>query len=111
MTDNDPDQARVLARFLDQLPLGVFVLDASGRPYYANAAAEKLLGQGVIASSTTGESGEGYKAYVAGTDTEYPVTRMPIVAALRGEVSSVEDVEIERPDARVPLKVWATPVF
>ena len=110
MTDNEADQARVLARFLDQLPLGVFVLDASGRPYYANAMAEKLLGQGVTSTSAD-QLGTTYQAYIAGTNTEYPVARMPVVAALRGEVSKVEDIEIERPDARVPLKVWATPVF
>src|SRR2546423_11957752 len=109
MTDNDADQARVLARFLDQLPLGVFVLDASGLQYYANAMAEKLLGQGVT-NASTGGLGEMYKAYVAGTEVEYPTARMPIVAALRGEVSKVEDIEVERLDARVPLKVWATPV-
>ncbi len=102
---------KLFARFLDNLPLGVFVVDHTGRPFYANAASEKLLGKGATSEVGPDELAEAYQAYVAGTEEEYPTSRMPLLRALDGETSSVDDMEIVRPDARVPIQVWGSPIY
>ncbi len=108
----EPEQAADLfARFLDHLPVGVFVVDHRGRPVYANAASEKLLARGATSEVGAGDLCGAYQAYVAGTDQEYPAGRMPLLRALEGDTSTVEDMEIARSDARVPIEVWAGPMY
>lgn len=157
------ESERRLAQFLEAVPVGVFVVDAKGSPYYANKMAQKILGKSVvtetrplsnkfslvhqlaqqilnndalskihivgnqsyyakhIAQQLFGENSESdidisklseiYHVYLAGTDQLYPVDRLPIVRALRGEQTTVDDVEIHQADTRIPLEVWATPIF
>ena len=101
----------LFVRFLDHLPFGVFVVDPTGRPFYANAASEKLLGRGATSEVLPGDLAEAYQAYVAGTNQAYPTSQMPLLRALEGETSTVDDMEISRPDARVPIEVWASPMY
>ncbi len=99
-----------LFRFLDAVPIGIYVLNQEGRPYYANKHATELLGQGVQPGVETADLSHSYSTYVAETDESYPVERMPIVRALRGETSTVRDVEVRRPDRSVLLAATATPI-
>lgn len=100
-----------LFQFLEAVPLGIFVLDKDGKPFYANQKARELLGRGVVQSTEVDRLGVVYQAYVAGTDTAYPPEQMPIGRALKGEKSSIEDMEIHQEDGRIiPLQIWGTPV-
>lgn len=99
-----------LLRFLDALPVGVFVVEPDGRPFYANRSATELLGKGIIPDATTDQLAEVYRAFVAGTDQLYPAERMPLVRALHGETSSVDDMEIERPDGRILIEIHGAPI-
>ena len=96
---------------VQNLPIAVFVADREGRPCYANPAAVELLGKGADPDAAPEDISERYRAYLAGTDHEYPAERMPIYRALRGEPSVVDDIEIRRPDGTVTLQVWGTPVY
>lgn len=100
-----------LAQFLDAVPVGVFVVDAGGKPYYANKMAQQILGQAVTRETNTAAFSEMYQTYVEGTDRLYPRDRMPIVQALNGESGTIDDVEIHQGDKVIPLEVWATPIF
>jgi PAS domain S-box-containing protein len=100
-----------LAQLIDSLPVGVFILDAAGQAVYANAAAEDLLGRSPAAGDAAENLNERYAAYVAGTREPYPNERMPIVRALAGERSVVDDMEVDRRGERVALEVTATPIF
>ncbi len=100
-----------LLRFLDALPVGVFVVEPDGRPFYANRSATELLGKGIVPDAATDQLAEVYRAFVAGTDQLYPVDRMPLVRALRGETSSIDDMEIERPDGRVLIEIHGAPIY
>lgn len=100
-----------LLRFLDALPVGVFVVEPDGRPFYANRSATELLGKGIVPDATTDRLAEVYRAFVAGTDQLYPIDRMPLVRALRGETSSIDDMEIERPDGRVLIEIHGAPIY
>ncbi|AFZ08893.1 adenylate/guanylate cyclase [Oscillatoria nigro-viridis PCC 7112] len=100
-----------LAQFLEAIPIGVLVLDSQGRPDYVNHAGQQLLGQGVLPLNALEDLSESYQIYIAGTETIYPFENLPIVRALRGENATAEDLEIHRPDKKIPLEIWGTPIF
>lgn len=100
-----------LAQFLEAIPIGVAVLDSQGRPYYINRAGQQLLGQGVLPLNSVEELSESYHIYIAGSDTLYPYENLPIVRAFRGENATADDMEIHRPDKKVPIEASGTPIF
>jgi PAS domain S-box-containing protein len=99
-----------LPAILDGLPVGIFVLAADGTPVYANPAAHALLGAGADPSIGVAQLASTYHARQAGTGQPYPAEQMPIVRALAGETTTVDDMEIERPDGTVPVEVWAAAI-
>ncbi|HEY9641406.1 MAG TPA: cache domain-containing protein, partial [Coleofasciculaceae cyanobacterium] len=57
-----------LKQFLEAVPVGIAVLDASGCPDYINAKAMQLLGKGASASVMLEQLPAFYRIYIAGTD-------------------------------------------
>lgn len=104
------DNERKLIQFLEAMPVGVFVFDSQGCPYYANSMAVSLIGQGVVSNTIPGQFSVVYQAYLAGTHHLYPSHRLPNVRALWGDSSTVDDIEIHRPDKILPLEMWGTPI-
>jgi PAS domain S-box-containing protein len=102
---------RGFAQLMEALPVGVFILDQAGVAVYANAAAETLLGRGIADGDEADNLAEAYAAYVAGSEELYPTEKMPIVRALAGERSMIDDMEVDRNGTRVALEVTATPIF
>ena len=101
-----------LFQFLEAVPLGIFVLDKEGSPFYANQKARELLGHGIVKSVGLDEMAVLNQAYVAGTNESYPSEQLPMNRALKGEKSVIEDLEIHLADGQViPLQIWGTPVF
>jgi PAS domain S-box-containing protein len=100
-----------MAQFLEAVPVGIGVLDAAGRPYYINKKGIELLGKEQDPSAAPEQIGEFYQVYLAGTDCIYPTEKMPIVRALSGDRTTVDDIEIHRNNATIPVEVWGTPVF
>lgn len=100
-----------LAQFLEAVPVGVFVADASGKPYYANRAAQQLLGKGVAPEASVQQLAEVYQVYIAGKNQLYPNARLPIVQALRGKSEIVDDMEIRQGNRTISLEARATPIF
>jgi diguanylate cyclase (GGDEF)-like protein/PAS domain S-box-containing protein len=100
-----------LVQFLEAVPVGVFTIDANGKPYYANQKAQEILGKGIVTEATGEQLNEVYRAYLAGTELLYPIDRQPIMRALKGESVAVDDMEIRQGDKIIPLEVSATPIF
>lgn len=100
-----------LAQFLEAVPVGVFVVDANGQPYYANQAVHQILGQWTDQNNSALAFPELYQGYLVGTNQLYPSDRQPIGQALQGESTTIDDLEIRRPDKVIPLEVWARPIF
>jgi diguanylate cyclase (GGDEF)-like protein len=104
------DQEWELFSFLDQVPVGIFVVTAEGKPYYANRQARRLLGL-VDVPDHVARWSEVYGAFEIGTDRPYPSERLPLVRALTGERCEISDLEIRRDgQPPVPLHVSAAPV-
>ena len=98
-------------QMLEAMPVGVFVIDAKGKPYYTNQRSRDILGKDPDAEVLVGELPEMYQAYRVGTNQIYPADAQPIVRALQGEQSNARDVEIRRPERVIPLEVWGAPVY
>ncbi|OLP18868.1 hypothetical protein BST81_08090 [Leptolyngbya sp. 'hensonii'] len=100
-----------LKQFLEAVPVGIGVLDAKGHPYYMNQRAKELLGQGIAAEATAEDIALVYQTYIVQTDDLYPNEKLPIIRALKGEASSVEDIEIHQGDRVIPIESWGTPIY
>ncbi|MEO1593323.1 MAG: GAF domain-containing protein, partial [Cyanobacteria bacterium J06632_22] len=100
-----------LVQLLEGIPVGVFVMDAAGHPYYANQVAQHLLGRGIAPEVSTHQLAEVYQAYQAHSAQLYPTEQLPILRALQGEQVRVDDLEIHQNGQCIPLEVSATPVF
>lgn len=100
-----------MTQFLEAVPVGVFVVDPQGKPYYVNQTAQQILGKEIVAEATADRLTETYQAYLAGSDRLYPTDEQPIAKALNGQNVTIDDLEIHQADKIVPLEVSATPVF
>lgn len=100
-----------LFQFLDAMPVGVFIIDHTGFPYFANQAAQAILGKGIVAEAGPDHLAKAYQLYIAGTNEPYPKEKMPIIHALRGQFASADDMEIHHPDRTIPIMIWASPVY
>ena len=105
------ESERKLAQLLEAVPVGIFVFDAQGQPYYANQMAQQILGKGIITTAPTAQLSEIYKVGQVGTEQLYPVEQLPAMRALKGESVTIDDMEIHHADKIIPVEVSATPVF
>lgn len=101
---------RQLITLLETLPIGIFVITPDGKPFYANTAAEKVLG-------TVDRDGPEIDilslftdTYLAGTSKRYPRDRMPVLKALAGEKASAGDMEIRKEGRVVPIELHGYPI-
>ncbi len=107
------EQQRTLQVVLDNMPAGVFMVEApSGKPILSNKRAEALLGRGISPEATQSDINQVYQAYRYGTEDLYPPEEMPVTAGLFGEARTISDMEVRRPNGtRVLLEASGTPVY
>lgn len=98
-------------KFLEALPIAVWVVDANGHYHYANPMAQQILGDiQAITASLSQWSQEG-RMRLAGSSQNYPYEQFPLVRALQGNTVMVNDIEFHGVDQKIPLEMWAAPVF
>jgi len=100
-----------MAQFLEAIPVGIGIIDAMGRPHYVNQRGIELMGKGVDPAAAPEQLSEVYQFYVTGTDQIYPSENLPIIRALSGECTRVDDIDIRQNNAIIPCETWGTPVF
>src|SRR5919199_2275073 len=105
------DNENRLKQFLEAMPVGVFVADAQGKPYYMNSRAQQLLGQGVVADTTSEQLREVYQIYLEGSEQLYPKEDDILQRALKGESATADNIEIHQDDKIIPIEIWGTPIF
>lgn len=100
-----------LTQFLEAMPVGVGVgmLDDQGQPYYyyMNRKGKDLLSSEALVQDSLPSI---YQVYLAGTTQFYPAANIPILRALTGESSHVDDMEIHRGEIVVPVEAWGSPI-
>jgi PAS domain S-box-containing protein len=101
-----------LFRFLNALPVGVFITSPGGVPYYASDEGKRLLGGGLRQDIGADQLAEAYGVYQVGTGQRYPTEELPSVRAFLGHPMHADDLEIHRPDGSVvPLEIWGRPIY
>lgn len=102
-----------LKQILETVPYGILVIDCDGRQSYANSASQAILGLPIDLGKPASELFDMFDAFEPGTDSAYPVDRVPIVRALAGESTLIEEMEVRRKGEtkRMRLEVSASPVF
>jgi PAS domain S-box-containing protein len=98
-------------QFLETCPIGIFIIDAEGHPYYVNRKALDILGKGVLSSATIDQLNVIYQSYQVETNQFYPITDNPLIRALQGESTTIEDMEIHQGGQIIPLEFSAVPVY
>ncbi|WP_422398717.1 AAA family ATPase [Trichormus variabilis] len=101
------ESERRLAQFLEAVSVGVFVVDGNGKPYYANRTAQQILGQEIVTHTYNEQLAELYQVYLGRNLRE----RDALMQALKGETTTVDDMEICQVDKVIPIEVWGTPIF
>jgi PAS domain S-box-containing protein len=105
------ESERQLTQFLEAVPVGIFVVDAQGKAYYANKTAEKILGKNIDRDILVEQLPEIYQVYRQGTQQMYPVAEQPVVKALHGKSATADDLEIHKKERIIPLEAFASPIF
>jgi PAS domain S-box-containing protein len=104
-----PDQSQrslrlgLLEAAMQQVSEGVIVANREGRFLFWNAAAEKIIGMGPLASSPS-EWSSIYGCFLPDTVTPYPSEQLPLARAIRGE--HVREAEIFIRNPRTPDGTW-----
>ncbi|MGL5836152.1 MAG: AAA family ATPase [Waterburya sp.] len=110
-TELEENQNR-LNQFLEAMPVGVSVFDATGQTYYVNQKSKQLARESNAPLTTkTEELAAVYRIYQGGTEELYPTEQLPIVQALTGKTVVKDDLELHTPNKIIPLEISATPIF
>ncbi len=110
LVDRIADSHAQLFQFLERMPVAISVLDRHGHHYYVNDLSEQITSRPLDPTVPADELDTVFGVFVEGTDDPYPPERMPIVRALAGETSVVDDMVLHRGDERVHLQVWGAPI-
>jgi two-component system nitrate/nitrite sensor histidine kinase NarX len=103
---------RRMAQYLEAIPVGVTVYKPDLQLVYANRTALDLAGNpGSPRYGSLTDALRTYSFFITGTKDPYPKEHLPLLRALRGEPSSVDDMELATPSRRFPVAMWASPVF
>jgi signal transduction histidine kinase len=101
-----------LKQTLDAMPVGVCVLEAkSNKLTFVNQPARQLLGKGVEPQATAANFNINYQLRQAGSSEWYPLEQLPLIRALQGQRSCVNDIEIRQADQIIPIESCGTPIF
>jgi two-component sensor histidine kinase/ligand-binding sensor domain-containing protein len=105
------ESERKLNQILEAIPVGISVINTAGKPVYVNQTARELLAREIDPEATIEQHSEIYQFYIAGTDQLYPQEDLPIMRALKGEKTSIDNLEIHQPDKIVSVEGWGTPIY
>ncbi|HEY9651772.1 MAG TPA: PAS domain-containing protein, partial [Coleofasciculaceae cyanobacterium] len=98
-----------LRQFLDAIPVGVSIHEATGKVLYLNSAAMHLIGLESIPEAVTEEFAATYQIYRQ--NQLCPTEELPAIRALRGETVFDDDLELHRDGLIIPFEIRATPIF
>jgi signal transduction histidine kinase len=106
-----------LIQILDGMPLGVVVYGKDQKPRYLNKRTTEMLGNRTLGIQPSVDAGRDlvqaiayFSFRVAGTSESYPVEKLPVYRALRGETAFIDDIEADITGIRLPLEIWASPI-
>ncbi len=100
-----------LIQFIEALPVGVYILDKDGYPYYINKIARDIL----RVTDSHDISFEQLTHHLTLQNREssepYVIEDMPVLKALQGNASTKDDMVLCHDDEQIPLQIWAAPIY
>lgn len=108
---NIKESGDTLKLLLDSLPIGIFILDHQGKPFYANNFTKVFAKQTHSLRIEDLDAMDKWEVFKQNTDTPYPFDELPINRALRGEKSNVTDLDIVLQNSRYHVSATAQPVY
>ena len=84
-------QTQLMQTVFDNMEEGVVIADVEGNFLLANRRREEIIGMKLVASQPTDWSSR-FGAFLTDRETRFPADELPIVRAMRGEVT--EDIEL-----------------
>ena len=84
-------QTQLMQTVFDNMEEGVVIADVEGNFLLANRRREEIIGMKLVASQPTDWSSR-FGAFLTDRETRFPTAELPIVRAMRGEVT--EDIEL-----------------
>ncbi|HTA76379.1 MAG TPA: diguanylate cyclase, partial [bacterium] len=94
------EKETVIFQFLSGLSIGIFVVKADGKTYFANHVALHLLGRDLKPREDFYEFRQ-----------QEPGSKTPLVLALQGIASTRDDMEVRGPDGKmIPVEVSGIPI-
>ncbi|MEQ9622721.1 PAS domain S-box protein [Coleofasciculus chthonoplastes] len=100
-----------LTQILEAIPVGISVHDLTGQLTYANEKSKELLGIETLPDTKIDDLAVTYQVYHSDTKQLYPVENLPVVRAINGEQTIVDDLEIHHPDQIIPVEAYGTPLL
>ena len=105
------ESERKLNQILEAIPIGISVINTTGTPVYVNQTAKQLLAREIDLDAPIEQQSEIYQFYIAGTNQLYPQENLPIMRALRGEKTSIDNLEIHQPNNIISVEGSGTPIY
>jgi len=105
------DNESRLQQFLDALPVGVSVHDASGQLTYLNQVSKVVLNIDRVPGIDKDQVSDFFQLYRGSTPEVCPTDELPAMQALSGRIVHTENIELRQSDRTVPLEIWASPIF
>jgi signal transduction histidine kinase len=109
---------RRLSQILEGMPLGVVLYGKDQTPKFINQRTVEILSNpasgiqpDLVAERTMAQAIQYYSFKRADNGQEYPLEKFPPFSAIQGVTASVDDLEMDQGDRRVPLEIWASPIM
>lgn len=97
-----------LTQFIEALPVGVYIVDKEGYPYYINKIARGILRvHDTMFERLTGR----FTLLNRETNEIYELSEIPLIQALEGKTTTRDNVILCHDDAQIPLQIWAAPIY
>ncbi|MDJ0715622.1 MAG: response regulator [Prochloraceae cyanobacterium] len=100
-----------LTKFMDAVPIGIFVIDGIGKILYANQTALQVLGNQLSSDALGKQLLNSYYLDLAENKQQSSSDPQLIKSPLQAESFTVESLEINREDKNILLEISATPIY
>jgi diguanylate cyclase (GGDEF)-like protein/PAS domain S-box-containing protein len=99
-----------LHQVMEALPVGVMVVDPTGKCLYLNRTGQLLLGLKQPPNATLEQFSRAYHFCRSTGKQLYPWEQLPIIQALSGKAVFIDDLLVRLPNTMIPLEARAIPV-
>ena len=102
---------RQMTQFLEGIPVGVAVLDPTGKPYYTNQKAQELLKTRVIPGVVCDALSNIYQAYLNGFENHLSSAPIPDDHFSNSTQDTTFILEVNQGDETILIENWVTPTY